>query len=293
MAALRKDAKPASVTGSPLAPEASRPPTYHQGMRCVAQGHKTGMCQFVGELPSLGPGLWVGLLLDEAVGNSNGKINGRRIFDCPPKYGGFYRSADVERLADKEGEDHSIAAPPSPAAAHVPPGVLKPLPHPGSTLTDDDTSIPEVLAPGRACAARSVAAGRGLQTAVVNQLAQFVITAYDVNGRRCVSGGDGFSVAVRGKWTSSKLRCKFHDHGDGHYTGEYKAEVSGLLAVHIALNGQPLTGVWPTPPPKFEQKPPLSLCRHLGQRPMLTPPAPLTPFALRFTICRECTDAEA
>ena len=50
---------------------------------------------------------------------------------------------------------------------------------------------------GEAVASACVASGRGLQTAVVKQLAQFVVTAHDAHGRRRHAGGDPFSVLVR------------------------------------------------------------------------------------------------
>ncbi|KOO34783.1 protein snt-2 [Chrysochromulina tobinii] len=74
--------------------------------------------------------------------------------------------------------------------------------------------------------AHCVAAGRGLQTAVIQQLSQFVITAYDEFGHHCQRGGEPFAIFVHGVKPPCKLRSKLVDHGDGHYTGEYKAEVS-------------------------------------------------------------------
>ena len=73
-------------------------------------------------------------------------------------------------------------------------------------------------------------------------LSQFVITAHDENGKRLKSGGEQFNVFVRGVHPPSKLRCKLHDSGDGHYTGEYKAEVSGDIEIAISLNGLPIVG---------------------------------------------------
>ena len=70
-------------------------PTYRQGDRCVVNGTHHGVVQFVGMIGPLGPGLWVGVQLDEPVGNSNGKVGGRTLFGCPPRHGGFYRASDL------------------------------------------------------------------------------------------------------------------------------------------------------------------------------------------------------
>lgn len=189
----------------------SAAPMLRQGMRCsCGEQRHMGIIQFVGPIPSLGPGQWVGVQLDEAVGSHNGHVHGRHLFDCPAKHGQCYRVADV-----------SVQDEP------LPPGAV------------------EALASGvgsRPTAAKSIAAGRGLETAVVNQVSQFLITACDELGHRVQTGGDPFSVFVHGVHPPCRLRVKLHDHGDGYYTGEYKAEVSGTIEVAITLKGQPIAG---------------------------------------------------
>ena len=49
----------------------------------------------------------------------------------------------------------------------------------------------------KASALTSVASGRGLHTALVGQIAQFVLTACDAAGKRRERGGDPFPVLVR------------------------------------------------------------------------------------------------
>ena len=93
-----------------------------------------------------------------------------------------------------------------------------------------------------AFAAMCVASGRGLHTAVVRQLAQFVVTACDETGARKTVGGDVLHATVHGVLPPSNIRCKLHDHGNGTYTGEYKPEVSGSIQITITINGQPIPG---------------------------------------------------
>ena len=58
-----------------------------------------------------------------------------------------------------------------------------------------DPAVPQ--APSRALASKCKCDGRGLQWALVNQAAQFVITAHDADGNRRTTGGDPFVVKVR------------------------------------------------------------------------------------------------
>ena len=62
------------------------------GDRCeVTVGGKRGLVQYVGKIPQIAPGWWVGVQYDEPVGKNDGTVKGRKYFDCPPKYGGFLR----------------------------------------------------------------------------------------------------------------------------------------------------------------------------------------------------------
>jgi dynactin complex subunit len=45
----------------------------------------------------MGAGYWVGVLLDDPEGDSNGKVGGKVIFECPgPKFGIFVRPCDAK-----------------------------------------------------------------------------------------------------------------------------------------------------------------------------------------------------
>ena len=232
-------------------PNTRREKSFRQGDRCAIRrpdgSRLTGMVQFVGEIGPLGKGVWVGVQLDEPKGDSNGLIHGRRIFDCPPNHGAFYLRAEVEpEVEDAGAEDESPQTVVQEGGKRKPPwwerkGTLGS----SSTLAPEDgeeeelDSEPEDLPASRH---KSVVAGRGLRTAIVNQLSQFVITAHDANGTRLLTGGEGFTVAVRGVRPPSQLRSKLIDNYDGTYTVEYKSAVSGELAVHVWLDGAALKG---------------------------------------------------
>ena len=66
------------------------------GDRCeVYPGGKRGSVQFVGKIPAIAPGWWIGVQYDEPVGKNDGSVKGARFFRCPPNYGGFLRPDQV------------------------------------------------------------------------------------------------------------------------------------------------------------------------------------------------------
>jgi len=85
--------------------------------RCeVCPGGRRGMCMFVGKVEGLQPGWWVGVHLDDPLGQSSSKdgcVKGVRYFECPEGYGTFVRPTKVmcgdypnelEELEDELGE---------------------------------------------------------------------------------------------------------------------------------------------------------------------------------------------
>ena len=66
------------------------------GDRCeVNPGGKRGEAKFVGRIPAIAAGWFVGVQYDEPVGKNDGTCKGKRFFECPPSFGGFLRPDKV------------------------------------------------------------------------------------------------------------------------------------------------------------------------------------------------------
>lgn len=75
------------------------------GDRCeIKLGGKRGVVMYVGKIPMIAAGWWVGVQYDEPVGLNDGEVKGKRYFQCPPKYGGFMRPDKLE-VGDFPEED--------------------------------------------------------------------------------------------------------------------------------------------------------------------------------------------
>lgn len=75
------------------------------GARClVTVGERRGEVKFVGKIPELANGYWVGVQLDEPTGDTNGEIGDKVYFECGDKYGLFLRPTDL-KTGDYPPED--------------------------------------------------------------------------------------------------------------------------------------------------------------------------------------------
>ena len=69
------------------------------GVRCqLVIGNRRGEVKYVGKVPELAPGYWVGVHLDEPTGDSDGKVKGKQYFDVAggSKFGIFIRPKDAQ-----------------------------------------------------------------------------------------------------------------------------------------------------------------------------------------------------
>jgi tubulin-folding cofactor B len=77
----------------------SKGPTYEDeaalidiGSRCLlGDGIRRGEVVFVGMVKELGYGFFVGVKLDEPMGDTNGEVKGKKYFTCQSNYGIFVR----------------------------------------------------------------------------------------------------------------------------------------------------------------------------------------------------------
>mmetsp|Transcript_16452 Transcript_16452/g.35632 ORF Transcript_16452/g.35632 Transcript_16452/m.35632 type:complete len:285 (+) Transcript_16452:1-855(+) len=66
--------------------------TMRVGGRCeVNPGGRRGEVKFIGKVPELHPGFWIGVAFDEPQGKNDGSVKGVRYFECMESYGGFLR----------------------------------------------------------------------------------------------------------------------------------------------------------------------------------------------------------
>lgn len=68
------------------------------GMRCqVEPGSRRGVVSFVGLVPELGTGHWVGVTFDEPVGKTDGTAKGgKRYFEALDRHGGYVRGKNMQ-----------------------------------------------------------------------------------------------------------------------------------------------------------------------------------------------------
>eukprot|EP00977_Amphora_coffeiformis_P007257 scaffold1573_cov173-Amphora_coffeaeformis.AAC.14 len=66
--------------------------------RCqVSPGERRGRVAFVGQIPEIGAGFWVGVVLDEPLGQNDGTFGGKLYFETPGvKYGCVVRGKNIQ-----------------------------------------------------------------------------------------------------------------------------------------------------------------------------------------------------
>ena len=63
--------------------------------KLIEKGHR-GEIAYIGRVPEVGRGYYVGLKLDEPQGKNDGSVLGERYFDCIKMFGLFVRPDKIE-----------------------------------------------------------------------------------------------------------------------------------------------------------------------------------------------------
>lgn len=74
-------------------------------------GGRNARVMYVGQVPGMPAGYWIGVQYDDKVGKNDGTAGGRRYFRCPPGHGGFLRPPKIKKLAEavaKQPEEQEV-----------------------------------------------------------------------------------------------------------------------------------------------------------------------------------------
>lgn len=91
------------------------------------------------------PGVWVGIILDEAKGKNNGSVQGKSYFECSDKHGMFVRQSQLSQIADVKAlaPEAMVASPAAPARSPSESGLKKPgIPTPGASSGAAKSRLP-------------------------------------------------------------------------------------------------------------------------------------------------------
>lgn len=61
------------------------------------RGERPAEIHYIGKVPEIAPGYWIGVVYDERVGRNNGSVSDQVYFDCAPFFGGFVRPSYAMR----------------------------------------------------------------------------------------------------------------------------------------------------------------------------------------------------
>jgi tubulin-folding cofactor B len=88
--------KPVSVIPADFQKEEADQVTVGQRTEIII-GSRRGEVRFIGLIPELAPGYWIGVQLDEPTGDSDGKVKGRQVFEVTGgnKFGVIIRPKDA------------------------------------------------------------------------------------------------------------------------------------------------------------------------------------------------------
>lgn len=178
-----------------------------QAKKPVEGKAKTGLAQvkFVGQVPGMPKGYWVGVQYDDRIGKNDGMLNGRRYFRCPAGYGGFVRSTKLTKIepqasAGKEAVASEVS--PGSMASRIAKRRQERSMSGRSmgqlTLDEWHARVAPTREEGQATPDMTCATGPELDKAVVGTLSQFTILARNSSSEQVPKGGDIIEVTMRG-----------------------------------------------------------------------------------------------
>ncbi|CAF2768042.1 unnamed protein product [Rotaria sp. Silwood2] len=78
------------------------------GDRVVIRGTKYGTLKYIGKI-HLSEGIWCGIKLDGPLGKHDGKVDGKRYFTCPHRFGIFAPLHSVEKVITDSNDDRRLS----------------------------------------------------------------------------------------------------------------------------------------------------------------------------------------